>query len=46
MRQVNELKEKTAQKEAELSQMRHELAEMKKIVQAFKVGNQRTKSNL
>ena len=46
MRQVNELKEKTAQKDAEMNYMRNELAEMTKIVQASKVGNQRTKSNL
>ena len=46
MSQVKELKEKTAQKDAELSQMRHELAEFKENVQASKVVNQRTKSNL
>ena len=43
---MNELKGTIAKKDAEMNCMRNELAEMTKIVQASKVGNQRTKSNL
>ena len=37
MRQINELKEITAQKDAELNQMRNELAEIKTVAHATTV---------
>ena len=43
---MDELKGTVANKDAEMNQMRNELAEMKKVVQASTVGNQSTKSNL
>ena len=39
MRQLNELKDKTAVKDAEMCQLRNELAVMKKIAQAATVSN-------